>query len=63
MNRTDLSAGDRVARYWDTGAFGSVLQPLTVVRVNQVTATVRTDQGCQFRIPFADINGRVDWED
>jgi len=59
VNRADLSAGDRVGRWWDTGAFGPNLQPLTVVRVNRVTATVRTDQGSEFRIQFQDLARRL----
>lgn len=61
MNPADLSSGDRVARWWDSGAFGMDLQPLTVVRVNRVTATVRTDQGSEFRIRFDDIARHIDF--
>ena len=61
MKRADLAAGDRVARWWDSGAFGADLQPLTVVRVNRVTATVRTDQGGMFRVRFADLARHIDF--
>jgi len=60
MNRADLAPNDRVARWWDNG-LGVDLQPLTVVRVNRVTATVRTDQGSQFRIRFADLARHIDF--
>ena len=60
MNRADLAAGDRVARWWDAG-ISVDLQPLTVVRVNRVTATVRTDQGNEFRIRFADLARHIDF--
>jgi hypothetical protein len=58
-----LTAGDRVYRWWDTGAFGPSPQPLTVVRVNRLTVTVRTDEGGTFRLPYKDIAGLVDWEE
>jgi hypothetical protein len=54
------SAGDRVYRYWDSVAFGASVQPLTVVRVNRVSVTVRTDQGSTFRMNPADIAGRYE---
>ena len=53
--------GDRVWRWWDTGIFGSDPQPLTVIRVNRKTLTVRTDRGAEFRLPFADCEGH--WTD
>ena len=52
--------GDRVFRWWDSGAFGAQLQPLTIVRVNRVTVTVRTDHGSTFRMPPGLIAGRWD---
>lgn len=55
---TELRHGDRVYRYWDSGALGVECQPLTVVRVNRLTVTVRTDQGGQFRLPHGDVVGR-----
>jgi inosine-uridine nucleoside N-ribohydrolase len=58
---TIWTAGDRVYRYWDTVAFGVSMQPLTVVRVNRVSVTVRTDQGSTFRMNPADIAGRYEW--
>lgn len=61
MRLEDMTPGDRVYRYWDTGAFGVDLQPLTVVRVNRVTVTVRTDQGGQFRCSPDMIEGHVHW--
>lgn len=54
---TTYKAGDRVYRYWDSGAMGAEMQPLTVVRVNRVTVTVRTDQDSTFRINPGDIVG------
>lgn len=57
MTRDELSRGDRVWRWWNAGTH-SDMQVLTVTRVNRVTATVQTDQGATFRIPFADIEGR-----
>jgi hypothetical protein len=48
--------GDRIFRWWDAGCSMDV-QPLTVVRVNPTTVTVRTDQGSTFRLPHADIVG------
>lgn len=62
MDHSTLQANDRVYRWWDAGIHMDV-QPLTVVRVNRVTVTVRTDEGSLFRMPAADIVGRVDWED
>jgi hypothetical protein len=55
-----LQPGERVYRWWDDGWHGSV-QPLTVIRVNRMTVTVRTDEGSSFRLPHADVEGRVDW--
>jgi hypothetical protein len=55
MNRDDLHKDDRVCRWWDSGAFGMELMPLTVVRVNRVTATVKTDQGDVGRVRFDDL--------
>ena len=52
----------RVYRYWDTGACGSDIQELDVVRVNRKTVTVRTIEGSVFRIPLAQIVGPVTWE-
>lgn len=60
---TDLKRGDRIYRWWDSGALGADQQALTVVRVNKVTVTVATDQGNRFRLAPADIVGFVDWED
>jgi len=54
---THLFPGQRVWRWFDTGAFGSDVQPLTVVRVNRCTVTVRTDYGSTFRIPADTIEG------
>jgi hypothetical protein len=47
---TGLKPGDRVYRWVWTGGEHHDIQPLTVVRVNQVTVTVETDQGSRFRI-------------
>lgn len=52
--------GDRVFRWWDAGTDAEA-QPLTVVRVNRLTYTVRTDQGSSFRLPHDAIAGRADW--
>lgn len=60
MNPADLTAGDRVGRWWDAG-IGVDLQPLTVLRVNRMTATVRTDQGSEFRIRFDDLARHIDF--
>lgn len=49
--------GDRVYRWWNSGAFGYEIQPLTVIRLNRLTVTVRTDVGNTFRIPYEDIVG------
>ncbi len=56
---TDYQPKDRVYRYWDTGASGMQPQHLTVVRINRITVTVRTDQGNEFRMNPADIAGYV----
>lgn len=55
--------GDRVYRWWDTGALGVSLQPLTVVRVNRKTITVRTDEGTVGRLRPEDIQGHYTEED
>jgi hypothetical protein len=52
-------AGDRVWRWWNAGPWSDV-QPLTVVRVNRQSVTVRTDQGSTFRVRAADIVGRYE---
>lgn len=52
-----LRGGDRIYRWWDSG-ISMDPQPLTVVRVNRLTVTVRTDQGNTFRLPQVDIAGR-----
>lgn len=49
--------GDRVYRYWDSVALGMEVQPLTVVRVNRLSVTVRTDQGSTFRLAPEAIEG------
>ncbi len=63
MDVTTLSRGDRVYRWWDTGAMGCDMQVLTVVRVNRMTVTVRTSQGSQFRLRHADVVDRYIEED
>lgn len=63
LTLADLAPGDRVFRWWDTGAFGMTMQPLTVVRVNRKTVTVRTRQGSEFRMAPADIGGRLTEEE
>ena len=50
-----LTAGDRVYRYWDSGAMGAAQQNLTVVRVNRRTVTVSFDDGSTARIDPADL--------
>lgn len=60
---TAYEPGDRVYRWWDSGAFGSYPQPLTVVRVNRATVTVDTDDGGRFRIRPDLIAGRVHWDE
>jgi hypothetical protein len=57
MAANTYAPGDRVWRWWDSGAFGHEVQPLTVVRVNQKTLTVRTRHGDQFRIEPRLIEG------
>lgn len=52
----EIQAGDRVYRWWDSG-YKMDPQPLTVVRVNRVTFTVRTDEGSTFRIPRHLVEG------
>ena len=58
-----LRPGDRVFHWWDTGAFGATQMPMTVVRVNRTTVTVRADNSGEVRrVPFEAIDGCVDWE-
>lgn len=59
----NLQAGDRVYRWVWTGGDDADLQTLTVIRVNRVTVTVKTDAGTVLRIPPRDITGRVDWDE
>lgn len=47
--------GDRVFRWWDSGAFGMEPQPLTIVRVSQKSVTVRTRLGNDFRISASEL--------
>jgi hypothetical protein len=56
MKLGDLKADDRVYRWWDAGSTVD-LQPLTVVRVNRKTVTVRTDQGNSFRTSPENLTG------
>jgi hypothetical protein len=56
----EWAPGDRVWRWWDAG-YKLDPQVLTVVRVNRLTITVRTDQGGVFRLPPQDLVGR--WDD
>jgi hypothetical protein len=53
--------GDRVYRYVLVGADRNFditdLQPLTVIRVNRKTVTVKTDQNFTVRLPPQDIQG------
>ncbi len=63
----EIRAGDLVARWVSTGSNGkgveqADLQELKVVRVNQVTVTVRTKHGSQFRIEPQNLSDVVDWE-
>jgi hypothetical protein len=53
-----LDVGEKVFRWWDSGAFGASLQVLTVIRVNPKTVTVETKYGSQFRMLAGDIAGR-----
>lgn len=57
MNIDALHTGDRVYRYWYSYPTKADPQPLTVVRVNRVTVTVRTDSGSTFRIDPDSIVG------
>lgn len=60
---TEYKPGDRVYRWWETG-IGADQQALTIVRVNRLTYTVRTDQGSVFRLPKqGHIVGLVDWDE
>lgn len=52
----NYKSGDRVYRWWDSGISVDP-QLLTVVRVNRVTITVRTDYGDTFRMRPQDIVG------
>ena len=54
--------GDRVYRNVRTSANESEPQPLTVIRCNRKTATVRTGQGAEFPVSLANIVGRVTWD-
>lgn len=58
-----FKVGERVYRWWDSGALGSEQQELLVCRVNRITYTVQTKQGSVFRVPHSEIVGLVDWED
>ena len=58
MNYETLAVGDRVYRWWDAG-IEMTLQPLTIMRLNRVTATVRTDQGNRFRIKYPDLHRHI----
>lgn len=57
MNKEDLEPGQRVYRWWYSYADNPNPQPLTVVRVNQKSVTVRTDQGGTFRMAASDLAG------
>jgi hypothetical protein len=63
---TTYAKGDRIYRWVLVGQRDSQdltdIQPLTVVRANRTTLTVRTDEGNAFRLPHAHVAGRVDWE-
>lgn len=58
----ELEPGDLVYRWWDAG-IKMEIQPLQVIRVNRVTITVRTQYGNVFRLPYASVEGRVDWDE
>lgn len=55
--------GDRASRLvlvgHDRGHDVTVLQPLTVLRVNRVTVTVRTDQGSVLRLLPEDLRDPI----
>jgi len=53
--------GDRVYRWWYSLPNDPDPQPLTVVRINRKTITVRTDLGAEFRMDPKDIAGH--WRD
>lgn len=61
MDTKSLKPQERVFRWWDAG-FEMTQQPLTVIRVNRKTVTVRTDQGSIFRISPDRLDGYVTWE-
>jgi len=63
---TAYEPGDRIFRWVWTGGDRHGLetvgmQPLTVIRVNRATVTVKTDQGSTFRLPHSEVGGR--WEE
>ena len=66
MTNTTYKPGEHIYRWWDSGSGGATMQPLTVVRVNRLTYTVRTDQGTTFRLPLHEAAGlytvREAWE-
>jgi hypothetical protein len=58
-----MRPGDRVYRFVWTGGEHHDPQPLTVVRVNRLTVTVRTDQGFTIRLDPAQIEGPWTWDE
>lgn len=58
-----LEPGEPVYRWWFTTPSDPDPQKLTVVRVNTLTVTVRTEQGSEFRMAPNDIAGRWTWSE
>lgn len=59
----EAKPGDKVYRYVWTGGETCQPQSLTVVRVNRLTMTVRTESGTKTRVSHSDIIGFADWDD
>jgi hypothetical protein len=58
-----LEPGEQVYRWRYTTPSDPDPQKLTVVRVNTLTVTVRTEQGSEFRMAPNDIAGRWTWSE
>ena len=52
-----LKPGDRIYKWWDSGAMGAQQMSMRVVRVNRTTVTVDYSGG-RGRVPFNEIDGR-----
>ena len=58
MTAPTYQPGDRVYRWVWVGGEEHQPQPLTVVRLNQTTITVETDEGARLRVRPWDLEGR-----